>query len=107
MNNTFKTSDAPQNRKPRCDFCDRDALTGPHTITARPWIDPAHFGRLLHIKIVASREGTAVLTMPFLISTLYICPGPAPMACMSAARMTPAWATTRIFFSINSLRKES
>jgi uncharacterized protein (TIGR00369 family) len=67
MKNTFKTSDAPQNREPRRDVCDRDSLTGPHTITARPWIDPAHFGRLLHIKIVASRDGTAVLTMPFLI----------------------------------------
>ena len=67
MKNTFKTSAAPQNRETRRDGCDRDSLTGPHTITARPWIDPAHFGRLLHIKIVVSRDGSAVLTMPFLI----------------------------------------
>jgi acyl-CoA thioesterase len=60
-------TDPPDTRKHRGHSSDRAPLTGPHTITARSWIDPAHFGRLLHIKIVASRDGTAVLTMPFLI----------------------------------------
>lgn len=41
--------------------------TGPHAIAAREWIDPADFGRLLHMDVVAAHEGTAVLTMPFLI----------------------------------------
>ena len=67
MKNTLKTSDSPQTRKHGRGYCDRDSLTGPHTIAARAWIDPAHFGRLLHMKIVASHDGTAVLTMPFLI----------------------------------------
>ncbi len=67
MKDTLKSSDSPDTPKHRNNSSDGVSLTGPHTITARPWIDPAHFGRLLHIKIVASRDGTAVLTMPFLI----------------------------------------
>ena len=67
MKDTLKSSDSPDTPKHRSNSSDGVSLTGPHTITARPWIDPAHFGRLLHIKIVASRDGTAVLTMPFLI----------------------------------------
>jgi len=67
MKNALKTSGSPQTRKHRRGCCARASLTGPHTITARPWIDPAHFGRLLHMKIVTSGDGTAVLTMPFLI----------------------------------------
>ena len=61
------TTDSPDTRKHRGNSSDCASLTGPHTITARPWIDPAHFGRLLHMKIVTSGDGTAVLTMPFLI----------------------------------------
>jgi len=68
MKDTLKSSDSPDTPKHRSNSSDNVSLTGPHTITARPWIDPAHFGRLLHIKIVASRDGTAVLTMPFLIN---------------------------------------
>jgi acyl-CoA thioesterase len=64
---TAKMTESPDTRKHRSGSSDCTSFTGPHTITARPWIDPAHFGRLLHIKIVASRDGTAVLTMPFLI----------------------------------------
>ena len=67
MKDTLKSSDSPDTPKHRSNSSDGVSLTGPHTITARPWIDPAHFGRLLHIKIVASRDGTAVLKMPFLI----------------------------------------
>jgi acyl-CoA thioesterase len=63
----LKMTTSPDTRKHRSGSSVRASLTGPHTIAARPWIDPAHFGRLLHIKIVASRDGTAVLTMPFLI----------------------------------------
>lgn len=67
MKDTLKSSDSPDTWK-HCD-CSSDctSLTGPHTITTSPWIDPAHFGRLLHMKIVTSGDGTAVLTMPFLI----------------------------------------
>ena len=61
------TTDSSDTRKHRGNSSDCASLTGPHTITARPWIDPAHFGRLLHMKIVTSGDGTAVLTMPFLI----------------------------------------
>lgn len=61
------TTDSPDTRKYRGGSSDRTSLTGPHSISARPWIDPAHFGRLLHMKIVTSGDGTAVLTMPFLI----------------------------------------
>lgn len=67
MKDTLKTSDSPQTRNHGRGYGDRDSLTGPHAITASPWIDPAHFGRLLHMKIVTSGDGTAVLTMPFLI----------------------------------------
>jgi uncharacterized protein (TIGR00369 family) len=67
MKNTLKSSDPPDTRKHCGCSSDCTSLTGPHTVTARPWIDPAHFGRLLHMKIVASHDGTAVLTMPFLI----------------------------------------
>jgi acyl-CoA thioesterase len=67
MRKTAKLTEPPATRRHRGGSSDRTSLTGPHTITAGPWIDPAHFGRLLHIKIVASRNGTAVLTMPFLI----------------------------------------
>jgi len=67
MKDTLKSSDPPDTRKHCGCSSDCTSLTGPHAVTARPWIDPAHFGRLLHIKIVASRDGTAVLTMPFLI----------------------------------------
>jgi len=61
------TTDPPDTPKHRSNSSDGVSLTGPHTIAAKPWIDPAHFGRLLHLKIVASRDGTSVLTMPFLI----------------------------------------
>jgi uncharacterized protein (TIGR00369 family) len=39
---------------------------GPHTIDASEWIDTAPFGRLLHMEIVETHDGTAVLSMPFL-----------------------------------------
>jgi acyl-CoA thioesterase len=61
------TTDPPAKGKHTVGSSARASLTGPHTITGRPWIDPAHFGRLLHMKIVASRDGASVLTMPFLI----------------------------------------
>ncbi len=67
MKKYVKITEPLDTQKHRSGSSDRASLTGPHKITARPWIDPAHFGRLLHIKIVASRDGTAVLTMPFLI----------------------------------------
>jgi uncharacterized protein (TIGR00369 family) len=67
MKRTARTIGSPDTPKPRRGSSDRATLTGPHTIAARPWIDPAPFGRLLRIKIVAERDGTAMLTMPFLI----------------------------------------
>jgi acyl-CoA thioesterase len=67
MKRTARLKVTPDTRKHRGGSSDHDPLTGPHTITSKSWIDPAHFGRLLHMKIVASRDGTAVLTMPFLI----------------------------------------
>jgi uncharacterized protein (TIGR00369 family) len=67
MKKDVKMAAPSDTQKHRGGSSDCTSLTGPHTITARPWIDPANFGRLLHIKIVASHDGTAVLTMPFLI----------------------------------------
>lgn len=40
--------------------------TGPHTIDSSEWIDTAPFGRLLHMEILETHNGTAVLSMPFL-----------------------------------------
>ena len=33
--------------------------TGPHTIDTSEWIDTAPFGRLLHMEIVETHNGTA------------------------------------------------
>jgi uncharacterized protein (TIGR00369 family) len=45
---------------------DQSPSTGPHTIDTTDWIDTAPFGRLLHMEIVETHQGTAELSMPFL-----------------------------------------
>ncbi len=42
-------------------------LTGPHHFAMKEWISCAPFERLLNITIVEASDGTAVLTMPFLL----------------------------------------
>jgi acyl-CoA thioesterase len=58
-----KLSDNLSNNRPSGD---RRLHTGPHTIDSKVWIDTAPFGRLLHMEIVKTDAGTAVLSMPFL-----------------------------------------
>jgi uncharacterized protein (TIGR00369 family) len=41
--------------------------TGPHQFQMEGWIDCAPFERLLHIEIVEAADGSATLTMPFLV----------------------------------------
>ena len=45
---------------------DPNLFTGPHTVESNDWIDTAPFGRLLHMEIVETHQGTAELSMPFL-----------------------------------------
>ena len=45
---------------------DGKGATGPHRIQLEQWIDCAPFERLLNMEIVSAKDGTAVLTMPFL-----------------------------------------
>lgn len=42
-------------------------FTGPHQFHMKEWISCAPFERLLHMEILESDDGRAVLTMPFLI----------------------------------------
>ena len=43
------------------------ADTGPHRLHMESWISCAPYERLLHMEIVEVRDGTATLTMPFLV----------------------------------------
>ena len=42
-------------------------LTGPHQFPMQEWISCAPFERLLRMEIIEASDGTATLTMPFLI----------------------------------------
>ena len=42
-------------------------FTGPHSFQMEGWISCAPFERLLHMEIVSAAEGSAELTMPFLL----------------------------------------